>query len=130
MGEGLALKPRTWYHVKNTIASVGESKLSIQSNVVAIGESILLFYLLQFYLLSTYMRLKTNASMFLILLINTVEMSDKVSRLMNIEFTNYRHEISLLDFQGNAAFNPLNDQSKSVFNCSLISLLKALHSTF
>ena len=52
----------------------------------------------------------------LIHLINTVESSDKVSRLLNIEFTHYRHEIFLLDFQRIAAFNPLNDQSKSVFN--------------
>jgi hypothetical protein len=63
-------------------------------------------------------------TIFLIHLINTVESSDKVSELLNIEFTHYWRERSLLDFQRNAVFYPLNDQSKSVFNCSLISLLK------
>jgi hypothetical protein len=42
------------------------------------------------------------ATIFLIHLINSVESSDKVSRLLNIQFTHYRHEISLLDFQRNA----------------------------
>jgi hypothetical protein len=54
------------------------------------------------------------ATIFLIHLIHTVESSDKVNRLLNIEFTHYRHEISLLDFQRNAVFKPLNDQGKSV----------------
>jgi hypothetical protein len=43
-----------------------------------------------------------------------------------MEFNHYRHERSLLDFQRNAVFNTLNDQSKSVYSYSLISLLKAL----
>jgi hypothetical protein len=38
---------------QNKGAAVVESKLSIQSNVVAVGKSILLFYLLLFYLLLT-----------------------------------------------------------------------------
>jgi hypothetical protein len=66
------------------------------------------------------------ATICLIHLINTVESSDNVSRLLNIEFTHNRYEISLLDFQKNAVFNPLNEQSKSFFICSLISLFKAL----
>jgi hypothetical protein len=53
------------------------------------------------------------ATMLLIHLKNTVEGSDKVSWLWNIN-------------QTNAVFNPLNDQIKSVFKYSLISLLKAL----
>jgi hypothetical protein len=67
-----------------------------------------------------------NATTFLIHLINTVESSDKVSRLLNMEFIHSRHERSLLDFQRNAVFNTLNDHSKSVYSCSLKSLLKAL----
>jgi hypothetical protein len=66
------------------------------------------------------------ATTFFIYLINTVERSDKVSQLLNIEFNHYRHERSLLDFQRNVVFNTLNDQSKSVYSCSLMSLLKAL----
>jgi hypothetical protein len=73
-----------------------------------------------------YNNIQPKIATFLIHLINTVESSHKVSQLLNIEFTQYKHEISLLDFQRNAVFNLLNDQSKSVFNCSLMSLLKAL----
>jgi hypothetical protein len=46
---------------QHNIAIVGESKLSIQSIVVVFGKSILLFCLLQFYLLSTCIRFKKNA---------------------------------------------------------------------
>jgi hypothetical protein len=67
-----------------------------------------------------------TATKVLIHLINTVESSDKVSQLLNIEFNHYRHERSLLDFQRNAVFNTPNDQSKSVYSCSLIFLLTAL----
>jgi hypothetical protein len=44
----------------SNVAAVGESKLSIQSNVVAVGKSISLFCSLQFYLLFTCMRFKTS----------------------------------------------------------------------
>jgi hypothetical protein len=67
-----------------------------------------------------------SATRFLIHLINIVESSDKVSQLLKKEFNHYRHERSLLDFQRNAVFHTLNDQSKSVYSCSLISLLKPL----
>jgi hypothetical protein len=67
-----------------------------------------------------------TATNFLIHLINTVESSDKVSQLLNMEFNHYRHERSLLDFQRIAVFDTLNDQSKSAYSYSLISLLKAL----
>jgi hypothetical protein len=74
-----------------------------------------------------YANIQTKtATKFLIDLINTVESSDKVSQLLNLEFDHYIHESSLLDFQRNAVFNTLTDQSKSVYSCSLISLLKAL----
>jgi hypothetical protein len=65
-----------------------------------------------------------TATTCLIHLINTVESSDKVSQLLNMEFNHYRHERSLLAFQRNAVFNSLNDQSKSDYS-GLISLLKA-----
>jgi hypothetical protein len=45
---------------QNNVAAVGESKLSIQSNVVALGKSISYFNLLQFYLLLTCIRFKTS----------------------------------------------------------------------
>jgi hypothetical protein len=45
---------------QNNVAAVGESKLSIQSNVVALGKSMSLFNLLQFYLLLTCMRFKKS----------------------------------------------------------------------
>jgi hypothetical protein len=72
-----------------------------------------------------YIHPKTATHCF-IYLINTVESSDKVSQLLIMEFNHYRHERSLLDFQRNSVFDTLNDQSKSVYSCSLISLLKAL----
>jgi hypothetical protein len=64
------------------------------------------------------------ATIFLIHLINTVEGSDRVSRLLNMEFNHYRHERPLLDFQRNTVFNTLSDQSKSDFDCSLIITIK------
>jgi hypothetical protein len=112
---------------QNKAAAVGKSKLSIQSNVVAVGKSKLLFCLLKIVKQMKYATIQTKtATKFLIDLINTVESSDKVSQLLNLEFDHYIHESSLLDFQRNAVFNTLTDQSKSVYSCSLISLLKAL----
>jgi hypothetical protein len=66
------------------------------------------------------------ATIFLIHLINSVESSDRVSWLLKMECNHFRHERSLLNFQRNAVFNTLNEQSKSDFNCTLISVLKAL----
>jgi hypothetical protein len=45
---------------QNKVAAVGRSKLSIQSNIVAIGKSILLFFLLQLCLMLSCRRFKAN----------------------------------------------------------------------